>query len=147
MGLLRLAVVAAVLALSLAAVAEGFNITKILGDHPEYSQFNKLLTRTRLAGDINRRRTITVLAVANGDMGDLATGHYSLGTLRHILEMHIIVDYFDAKKLKQLSHGATAASTMFQVLLLISLSLSLSLSLLLVLTQGHTTHNYGVSRF
>ncbi|TVU06645.1 hypothetical protein EJB05_49869, partial [Eragrostis curvula] len=109
----RLAVVAAVLAVSLAA-AEGFNITKILAEHPEYSQFNKLLTQTRLAGDINRRRTITVLAVANGDMGDLTSGHYSLGTLRHILELHIIVDYFDAKKLKQLSHGATAASTMFQ---------------------------------
>ncbi|GJN03284.1 hypothetical protein PR202_ga20713 [Eleusine coracana subsp. coracana] len=111
----RLAVMAAVLAASLAA-AEGFNITKILGEHPEYSQFNKLLTQTRLAGDINRRRTITVLAVANGDMGDLTSGRYSLGTLRHILELHIIVDYFDAKKLKQLSHGATAASTMFQVL-------------------------------
>ncbi|KAK3123251.1 hypothetical protein QOZ80_8AG0627250 [Eleusine coracana subsp. coracana] len=109
----RLAVMAAVLAASLAA-AEGFNITKILGEHPEYSQFNKLLTQTRLAGDINRRRTITVLAVANGDMGDLTSGRYSLGTLRHILELHIIVDYFDAKKLKQLSHGATAASTMFQ---------------------------------
>ncbi|XP_062192205.1 fasciclin-like arabinogalactan protein 2 [Phragmites australis] len=109
----RLAVVAVVLAVSVVA-SEAFNITKVLAEHPEYSQFNKLLTQTRLAGDINRRRTITVLAVANGDMGDLTSGHYSLGTLRHILEMHIIVDYFDAKKLKQLSHGATAASTMFQ---------------------------------
>ncbi|XP_062196585.1 fasciclin-like arabinogalactan protein 2 [Phragmites australis] len=109
----RLAVVAVVLAVS-AAAAEGFNITKILGEHPEYSQFNKLLTQTRLAGDINRGRTITVLAVANDDIGDLTSGHYSLGTLRHILELHVIVDYFDEKKLKQLSHAATAASTMFQ---------------------------------
>ncbi|KAL6842475.1 hypothetical protein ACP4OV_027710 [Aristida adscensionis] len=113
MELWRLAAAAVLLALA-AAAAEGFNITEILEGHKEYSKFNELLTRTHLAGDINRRRTITVLAVANGDLGDLASGHYSLGTLRHILEMHIIVDYFDKDKLKKLSHGATAASTMFQ---------------------------------
>ena len=109
----RLAVVAVVLAVA-AAVAEGYNITKILGEHPEYSQFNKLLTATRLAGDINQRRTITVLVVANGDMGALTSGHYSLQTIRHILEMHILVDYYGAKKLHQLARGDTASSSMFQ---------------------------------
>ncbi|BAF23446.1 fasciclin-like arabinogalactan protein 1 [Oryza sativa Japonica Group] len=110
----RLAVVVAVVALTAATAAEGYNITKILGDHPEYSQFNKLLTETRLAGDINRRRTITVLVVANGDMGALSGGHYTLPTLRHILEMHILVDYYGAKKLHQLARGDTASSSMFQ---------------------------------
>uniref|UniRef100_A0A0D9X6N2 FAS1 domain-containing protein n=1 Tax=Leersia perrieri TaxID=77586 RepID=A0A0D9X6N2_9ORYZ len=109
----RVAVVAVVLAAAMAA-AEGYNITKILGDHPEYSQFNKLLTETRLAGDINRRRTITVLVVANGDMGALSSGHYTLPTLRHILEMHILVDYYGAKKLHQLARADTASSSMFQ---------------------------------
>ncbi|KAL5229654.1 hypothetical protein ABZP36_028430 [Zizania latifolia] len=113
MDLRRLAVVAALLAAA-AVAAEGYNITKILAEHPEYSQFNKLLTETRLAGDINRRRTITVLVVANGDMGALAGGHYTLPTLRHILEMHILVDYYGAKKLHQLSRGDTASSSMFQ---------------------------------
>ncbi|VAI19354.1 unnamed protein product [Triticum turgidum subsp. durum] len=68
-----LLVALAVLALA-AAAAEGYNITKILAEYPEYSQFNKLLTQTRLAQDINKRRTITVLVVANGDMGGLAGG-------------------------------------------------------------------------
>ncbi|KAG8047056.1 hypothetical protein GUJ93_ZPchr0008g11404 [Zizania palustris] len=113
MDLRRLAVVAALLAAA-AVAAEGYNITKILAEHPEYSQFNKLLTETRLAGDINRRRTITVLVVSNGDMGALAGGHYTLPTLRHILEMHILVDYYGAKKLHQLSRGDTASSSMFQ---------------------------------
>ena len=113
MDVRRLAVVAVVLAVA-AAVAEGYNITKILGEHPEYSQFNKLLTATRLAGDINQRRTITVLVVANGDMGALTSGHYSLQTIRHILEMHILVDYYGAKKLHQLARGDTASSSMFQ---------------------------------
>ncbi|XP_066363061.1 fasciclin-like arabinogalactan protein 2 [Miscanthus floridulus] len=109
----RLAMVA-VWAATLTAVAEGFDILQILGKHDEFSQFCKLLNETHLAGDINRDRTITVLAVANGDMGHLTGGHYSLGTLRHILELHVVADYYDDKKLKQLSHAATAASTLFQ---------------------------------
>jgi len=115
MDLMRpLAVVVALLAVC-AAAAEGFDILQILGKHDEFSQFCKLLNETHLAGDINRDRTITVLAVANGDMGHLTSGHYSLGTIRHILELHVVADYYDEKKLKQLSHGATAASTLFQV--------------------------------
>lgn len=114
MGLRRLAVAAAVLAVCAAAV-EGFDILQILGKHDEFSQFCKLLNETHLAGDINRDRTITVLAVANDDMGHLTSAHYSLGTIRHILELHVVADYYDEKKLKQLSHGATAASTLFQV--------------------------------
>ncbi|CAM0153016.1 unnamed protein product [Urochloa decumbens] len=113
MDLRRLAVAAAVLAVC-AAAAEGFDILQILGKHDEFSQFCKLLNETHLAGDINRDRTITVLAVANGDMGHLTGGHYSLGTIRHILELHVVADYYDEKKLKQLSHAATAASTLFQ---------------------------------
>ncbi|CAD6334531.1 unnamed protein product [Miscanthus lutarioriparius] len=108
------ALVVAVCAATLTAAVEGFDILQILGKHDEFSQFCKLLNETHLAGDINRDRTITVLAVANGDMGHLTGGHYSLGTLRHILELHVVADYYDDKKLKQLSHAATAASTLFQ---------------------------------
>ena len=107
-----------VLALALAAAAtaaEAYNITKILGEYPEYSQFNKLLTETRLAADINKRRTITVLVVANGDMGDLAASGRTLQTKRHMLQMHVLVDYYGGKKLHQLAHGVTKSSSMFQV--------------------------------
>uniref|UniRef100_A0ACD5Y0A1 Uncharacterized protein n=1 Tax=Avena sativa TaxID=4498 RepID=A0ACD5Y0A1_AVESA len=113
----RVALAAAlVLAVALAAagVAEGYNITKILGEYPEYSHFNKLLTETRLAADINKRRTITVLAVANGDMGGLASSGRTLQTKRHMLQLHVLVDYYGGKKLHQLAHGVTACSTMFQ---------------------------------
>lgn len=112
----RVALLAA-LALTVALVAtaaEGYNITKILGEYPEYSQFNKLLTETRLAADINKRRTITVLAVSNGDMGGLAASGRTLQTKRHMLQMHVLVDYYGGKKLHQLAHGVTACSTMFQ---------------------------------
>ncbi|KAK1632143.1 hypothetical protein QYE76_006458 [Lolium multiflorum] len=112
----RVALLAALaLTVALAATAaEGYNITKILGEYPEYSQFNKLLTETRLAADINKRRTITVLAVSNGDMGGLAASGRTLQTKRHMLQMHVLVDYYGGKKLHQLAHGVTACSTMFQ---------------------------------
>ncbi|KAF6994473.1 hypothetical protein CFC21_011168 [Triticum aestivum] len=110
----RRALLVALAVLALAAAAEGYNITKILAAYPEYSQFNKLLTQTRLAQDINKRRTITVLVVANGDMGSLAGGGRTLQTIRHMLQIHVLVDYYGGKKLHQLAHGVTACSSMFQ---------------------------------
>uniref|UniRef100_A0ACD5XQH4 Uncharacterized protein n=1 Tax=Avena sativa TaxID=4498 RepID=A0ACD5XQH4_AVESA len=106
------AVTAAALLASPAAAAKSYNITKILAAHPEFSKFNAMLTKTRLAYDINRRQTITVLAIDNAAMA--ALDQYSLPTVRHILSLHVLVDYYGAKKLRALSHGATASASMFQ---------------------------------
>lgn len=111
--LAMIVVAAAVMALAPAPVAATkYNITKILAPYKEYSKFNDMLSKTRLAYDINRRQTITVLAVDNSAMW--ALDHYSLQTIRHILELHVLVDYYGDKKLKKLAHGSTASSSMFQ---------------------------------
>ncbi|XP_051186444.1 fasciclin-like arabinogalactan protein 2 [Lolium perenne] len=112
--LLAVAVAAMTLALLASPVAaeKSFNITKILAAHPEFSKFNAMLSKTRLAYDINRRQTITVLAVDNAAMAGL--DQYSLPTVRHILSLHVLVDYYGAKKLRGLSNGATASASMFQ---------------------------------
>ena len=110
---LALAVAAtAITMLASPVAAKAYNITKILAAHPEFSKFNEMLTKTRLAYDINRRQTITVLAVDNSAMA--ALDHYTLPTIRHILSLHILVDYYGSKKLHQLSRGATASSSMYQ---------------------------------
>ncbi|KAG1327445.1 fasciclin-like arabinogalactan protein 2 [Cocos nucifera] len=95
-------------------VSRGHNITKILADHPEFSTFNHYLTATHLAGEINRRKTITVLVVSNAGMAPLLDKHLSLYTLKNVLSLHVLVDYFGAKKLHQLNGGAAASSTLFQ---------------------------------
>uniref|UniRef100_A0A0D9XBJ7 FAS1 domain-containing protein n=1 Tax=Leersia perrieri TaxID=77586 RepID=A0A0D9XBJ7_9ORYZ len=105
-------VVAAAAMAVTAAEGKSYNITKILAAHPEFSKFNEMLSKTRLAYDINRRQTITVLAVDNSAMASLE--HFTLPTIRHILSLHILVDYYGSKKLHSLSHGATASSSMFQ---------------------------------
>ena len=123
--LLSLAVVAlAATALAPApAAATKYNITKLLAPYKQYSRFNEMLSRTRLAYDINRRQTITVLAVDNAAMS--ALDHYSLQTIRHILSLHVLVDYYGDKKLKKLAHGSTASSSMYQVSIICSLASSI----------------------
>ncbi|CAL9136896.1 unnamed protein product [Musa acuminata var. zebrina] len=95
-------------------VARGHNITKILAQHPEFSTFNHYLSVTHLANEINRRLTITVLAVDNSGMGDLLAKHLSILTLRNVLALHILTDYYGAKKLHQLTGGSTISSSVFQ---------------------------------
>ncbi|PON46033.1 FAS1 domain containing protein [Parasponia andersonii] len=100
--------------LFLASTSHAHNITKILAQHPEFSTFNQYLTRTHLAADINRRLTITVLAIDNAAMSSLLSKGYSTYTIRNILSLHILVDYFGAKKLHQISKGSTLTSSVFQ---------------------------------
>ncbi|TKY57521.1 Fasciclin arabinogalactan protein 2 [Spatholobus suberectus] len=90
------------------------NITRILAKHPEFSTFNHYLTVTHLAGEINRRQTITVLAIDNAAMSSLLDRHLSLPTLKNVLSLHVLVDYFGAKKLHQINNSTTLVSSMFQ---------------------------------
>jgi uncharacterized surface protein with fasciclin (FAS1) repeats len=103
-----------ILLFSLSQTCRAHNITKILAEHPEFSQFNHYLTATRLASEINRRLTITVLAVDNSAMSELIARHFTLQTMRHVLSLHILVDYYGSKKLHQLSRSSTLSSSMFQ---------------------------------
>ncbi|XP_047983193.1 fasciclin-like arabinogalactan protein 1 [Salvia hispanica] len=115
MQLLLLAA-AAVLSLSLLlpSPAAAHNITRILDKDPAFSTFNHYLTVTQLAPEINRRETITVCAVDNSAMSDLLSKHLSLGAIKNVLSLHVLLDYFDAKKLHQITDGTALAATMFQ---------------------------------
>ncbi|KAL0310941.1 UNVERIFIED_CONTAM: Fasciclin-like arabinogalactan protein 1 [Sesamum angustifolium] len=108
---------AVVLCLSLfllPSTSDAHNITRILAKFPEFSTFNHYLTVTQLAPEINRRETITVCAVDNAGMADLLSKHLTLGALRNVLSLHVLLDYFDAKKLHEITDGTALAATMFQ---------------------------------
>nr|DAD20216.1 TPA_asm: hypothetical protein HUJ06_021679 [Nelumbo nucifera] len=90
------------------------NITRILAKHPEFSTFNHYLTVTHLAAEINRRETITVCAVDNAGMSELLSKHLSIYAIKNVLSLHILLDYFGAKKLHQITNGTALAATMFQ---------------------------------
>ncbi|XP_004491619.1 fasciclin-like arabinogalactan protein 2 [Cicer arietinum] len=97
-----------------AATNGNHNITRILAKHPDFSTFNHYLTVTHLADEINRRQTITILAIDNAAMSSLLDKHLSVSTLKNVLSLHVLVDYFGAKKLHQITNGTTLVSSMFQ---------------------------------
>lgn len=90
------------------------NITRILAKFPEFSSFNHYLSETHLAAEINTRITITVCAVDNAGMADLLSKHLSISSLKNVLSLHVLLDYFGAKKLHQITNGTALAATMFQ---------------------------------
>lgn len=100
------------LLLSLLCSANGFNITKILAKYPEYSKFNHDLSQTKLADEINSRQTITVLVLSNSDMASLSG--LDLPSLKRVLSLHVVLDFFDAKKLHEITNGTTLSTTLYQ---------------------------------
>ncbi|KAK2997404.1 hypothetical protein RJ639_026437 [Escallonia herrerae] len=108
------AVVLSLVVVLLPFAAEAHNVTRILAKFPEFSTFNHYLTVTHLADEINRRETITVCAVDNAGMSDLLGKHLSIYAIKNVLSFHVLLDYFGAKKLHQITNGTALAATMFQ---------------------------------
>ncbi|KAM7495649.1 hypothetical protein LguiB_030258 [Lonicera macranthoides] len=93
---------------------QAHNITTILSNFPEFTTFSQYLALTDLASEINRRETITVCTVNNAAMSDLLRKGLSLYAIKNILSLHVILDYYSAKKLHQITNGSVQAATMFQ---------------------------------
>ncbi|KAM0072809.1 putative fasciclin-like arabinogalactan protein [Helianthus debilis subsp. tardiflorus] len=102
------------LTITTTTTTNGHNITRILQKNQEFSTFNHYLTLTHLAGEINRRQTITVCAVDNAAMSDLTAKGLSLETIKNVLSLHVFADYYGAKKLHEITKGSTSTATMYQ---------------------------------
>ncbi|KAK7294953.1 hypothetical protein RJT34_17853 [Clitoria ternatea] len=101
------------LLISLAAAVSAHNITDILAADPNYSQFNNYLSETKLADEINSRQTITVLVLNNAAFSAVAD-HHPLSVVKNLLSLHVVLDYFDNKKLHDISNGTTLSTTLYQ---------------------------------
>ncbi|GAV68815.1 Fasciclin domain-containing protein, partial [Cephalotus follicularis] len=99
---------------SISLTAHAHNVTRLLAKHPEFSTFNHYLSLTHLASEINQRTTITVCALDNAAMSSLLASNPSIYTLKNILSLHVLLDYFGAKKLHQITNGTALAATLFQ---------------------------------
>ncbi|CAM8948686.1 unnamed protein product [Rhodiola kirilowii] len=103
-----------ILLLISAYTTNAHNITHILSGRPSLTTFNHYLTVTHLATEINRRKTITVLVVDNSAMSVLLSKRLSIQTIKNVLSLHVLVDYFGAKKLHNITGGSTLASSIYQ---------------------------------
>ncbi|KAI3816346.1 hypothetical protein L1987_16039 [Smallanthus sonchifolius] len=99
--------------LTVGSVVTAHNITTILSDFPEYRELNNYLLQTKLSDEINNRETITVLLLNNGAVSALAAKH-PLSVVKGVLSLHILLDYYDNKKLHAIPDGTTLSTTLYQ---------------------------------
>ncbi|KAJ7962238.1 Fasciclin-like arabinogalactan protein [Quillaja saponaria] len=97
----------------LTTIISAHNITNILSEFPEYSQFNTFLSQTKLADEINSRQAITILVLNNGVLSTL-TDKQPLPVIKTALSIHVLLDYYDPQKLHQISKGTTLTTTLYQ---------------------------------
>jgi len=98
--------------LAFSSAVYGFDITKMLEKEPELSSFNKYITEAKLADQINSRNTITVLAVGNDAISSIAGKSPEL--IKAIISTHVILDYYDEKKLVEAQASTPQLTTLFQ---------------------------------
>ncbi|KAL2544551.1 Fasciclin-like arabinogalactan protein 3 [Forsythia ovata] len=95
----------------LVSTATAFNITRLLGRYPEFSNFNDLLSKTELVHEINSRKTITVLAVSNDALGGLSSKPEEVQ--KGVLSNHVVLDYYDILKLQKMKNK-NVLTTLYQ---------------------------------
>ncbi|OEL20405.1 hypothetical protein BAE44_0018578 [Dichanthelium oligosanthes] len=94
-----------------------FNVTEILGRYPEFKLFNLLLSKTRIAREINSRNSITVLVPDNSAVDWLLrrSARLARASLVELMSVHVVLDYIDAAKLAALPRDQpTVVTTLFQ---------------------------------
>ncbi|KHN16466.1 Fasciclin-like arabinogalactan protein 14 [Glycine soja] len=112
MGYTRSSLLSVALVLAFCSSIQGLDITKLLGEYPEYAQFNKYLTETKLADQINSRNAVTVLALDDAAMASLSGK--SQDAVKAILSTHVLVNFYDEKKLMEAEGSRTKVETLFQ---------------------------------
>ncbi|KAF8723761.1 hypothetical protein HU200_021734 [Digitaria exilis] len=94
--------------------APSHNITAILAAHPDFTEFSAALSSTGAAAEIDRRGTITVLAVDNAVMARLKAQKLDPKDLSRVVYLHVLLDYFDSVKLPTIQGGFALATSLFQ---------------------------------
>ena len=98
--------------LGVSSIVSAVNITRALEKYPEFSTMIELLAKTELTPIINKRQTITVLALSNDAIGSISGRPEE--ELKNVLMNHIVLDYFDELKLKALKDKSTLLTTLYQ---------------------------------
>eukprot|EP00249_Psilotum_nudum_P034324 c53259_g1_i1 orf=98-1057(+) len=93
------------------------NITKLLDGLGDYSSFSSLLSKYGVANQINSRNTITVLCPSNAALDPVIASlgnNPSRQTIIDILSYHVLLDYYDLQKIKQIHNHTAVVTTLFQ---------------------------------
>lgn len=98
--------------LAFSSATQAYNVTRLLGQYPEFGLLNQYINDYGLAGEINRRGTVTILAVDNSTLSSISGR--SKDSIKAIVSTHVILDYYDEKKLMNIKNDSTTLTTLFQ---------------------------------
>ncbi|KAL5071362.1 hypothetical protein RYX36_022249 [Vicia faba] len=112
MGLKSSSLLCLAILLAVSSSIHALDIAKLLAKSPEFAAFTKALTETKLIDQINSRNSITILALNDGAMGGLSGK--SPAAIKAILSTHVVLDFFDEKKLMEAQGSGQLLTTLYQ---------------------------------
>ncbi|CAA7033066.1 unnamed protein product [Microthlaspi erraticum] len=98
--------------LGVSSIVSAVNITRALEKYPEFSTMIELFNKTQLTPIINKRQTITILALSNDAIGSISGRPEE--EIKNILMSHVVLDYYDELKLKALKDRSTMLTSLYQ---------------------------------
>ncbi|CAF2279298.1 fasciclin-like arabinogalactan protein 3 [Brassica napus] len=98
--------------LGVSSIVSAVNITRALDKYPEFSTMTELFAKTKLTPIINKRQTITLLALSNDAIGSISGRPED--ELKNILMNHVVLDFYDGLKLKAIKDKSTMLTTLYQ---------------------------------
>ncbi|KAG6556301.1 hypothetical protein Mapa_002243 [Marchantia paleacea] len=111
---LKLWVITVVLACSVGerSAAAEFDITEILNAFPDFSLLNQLLTKTKVAAEINARTGITLFAPSNDVLSAFQANvpNANDAFMGDLLRHHVALEFFDIPGLQALQTNLSVAS-------------------------------------
>ncbi|XP_047154292.1 fasciclin-like arabinogalactan protein 3 [Vigna umbellata] len=111
MGFAKSSLLAVVLLLAVCRSIQALDVLQALND-PQYEQFNKALTEANLVDKINALKAVTVLPMCNDAMASLAGK--SPEFLKATISTHVLIGYYDEKKLVENIGSQTPIETLLQ---------------------------------
>ncbi|XP_052119093.1 fasciclin-like arabinogalactan protein 14 [Arachis duranensis] len=94
------------------SATHAFDIAQMLSQYPEFSSFKKFLTDTKIVDQINSRKSVTVMVMDNAAMS--AVAGKSPDIIKAILMTHVILDYYDERKLMLAQGSNVLLTTLYQ---------------------------------
>nr|AUS89402.1 fasciclin-like arabinogalactan family protein [Sesuvium portulacastrum] len=104
-----------ILFLSFPIPSHQLNVTEILSHYPDLSDFVSLLTTTGIYADLNRRNSLTILAVPNSYLRSSPSfPSTSPSTLADVIRYHVLLQYLSFPDLRRTPPSGSIITTLFQ---------------------------------
>ncbi|KAL2898992.1 Fasciclin-like arabinogalactan protein 4 [Bienertia sinuspersici] len=89
------------------------NITQILSQYPDLSDFTSILTTAGISGDLSQRTSVTILAVPNSHLR-ASPAESSPSSFADVIRYHILLRYLTFSDLRRIQPTGTLVTTLFQ---------------------------------